>query len=117
MDAGPERLLVVARTLEVRRKYGLTIDLREAAADEAVLKGCDSTEMEIVACGPAIATPRPSAARTVRAGEVDALALWDDNDNGRITCAKARRHGITVPRRHPAYRHMRDGDGDGVVCE
>ena len=40
--------------------------------------------------------------------------------NGRITCAEARRHGITpVPRSHPAYRYMRDGDGDGdgVVCE
>ena len=22
-----------------------------------------------------------------------------------------------VPRGHPAYRYMRDGDGDGVVCE
>ena len=47
-----------------------------------------------------------------------ALARWDDNDNGRITCAEARRHGIApVPRGHPAYRYMRDGDGDGVVCE
>ena len=35
-----------------------------------------------------------------------------------ITCAEARRHGIApVPRSHPAYRYMRDGDGDGVVCE
>ena len=25
---------------------------------------------------------------------VDALALWDDNGNGRITCAEARKHGI-----------------------
>ncbi len=47
-----------------------------------------------------------------------ALARWDDNGNGRITCAEARRHGIApVPRGHPAYRYMRDGDGDGVVCE
>ena len=48
----------------------------------------------------------------------DALAAWDDNGNGRITCAEARRHGIApVPRGHPAYQYMRDGDGDGVVCE
>ena len=41
-----------------------------------------------------------------------------DNRNGRITCAEARRHGIApVPRGHPAYRWMRDGDGDGMVCE
>lgn len=47
-----------------------------------------------------------------------ALVRWDDNRNGRITCAEARRHGIApVPRGHPAYRYMRDGDGDGVVCE
>ena len=48
----------------------------------------------------------------------DALARYDDNRNGAITCKEARRHGIApVPRSHPAYRHMRDADGDGVVCE
>ena len=46
------------------------------------------------------------------------LDLYDDNGNGRITCAEVRRHGIApVPRSHPAYRYMRDADGDGVVCE
>ena len=46
------------------------------------------------------------------------LARYDDNRNGRITCKEARRHGIApVPRSHPAYQYMRDGDGDGVVCE
>ena len=43
------------------------------------------------------------------AGEVGALASYDDNGNGRITCAEARKHGIApVPRGHPAYRYMRD---------
>ena len=47
-----------------------------------------------------------------------ALALYDDNGNGRISCAEARAHGIApVERGHPAYEYMRDGDGDGVVCE
>jgi len=47
-----------------------------------------------------------------------ALALYDDNGNGRITCAEARRHGIApVPRGHPAYQYMNDRDNDGVVCE
>ena len=42
----------------------------------------------------------------------------DDNRNGRITCKEVRRHGIApVPRGHAAYPFMRDGDGDGVVCE
>ena len=46
------------------------------------------------------------------------LALWDDNGNGRITCAEARAYGIAPVRRgHPAYHYMRDADGDGVVCE
>jgi len=47
-----------------------------------------------------------------------ALVLYDDNGNGRISCAEARAHGIApVERGHPAYEYMRDGDGDGVVCE
>ena len=49
---------------------------------------------------------------------VDALERWDDNGDGRITCAEARRHGIApVPCGHPAYPYMRDADNDGVVCE
>lgn len=46
------------------------------------------------------------------------LSRWDSNGNGRIMCREAREHGIApVRREHPAYRFMRDGDGDGVVCE
>ena len=53
-----------------------------------------------------------------RWAEVDALSRWDTNGNGRITCEEARQHGIApVGREHPAYQFMRDGDGDGVVCE
>ena len=48
----------------------------------------------------------------------NALALYDDNRNGRITCAEARIHGIAPVRRgHPAYPYMDDRDGDGIVCE
>ena len=57
------------------------------------------------------ATPAPPV-------QEDALSLYDDNRNGRITCAEARRHGITpVSAEHPAYQYMRDADNDGVVCE
>ena len=46
------------------------------------------------------------------------LTLYDDNGNGRISCAEARAHGIApVYSWHPAYPYMTDGDGDGVVCE
>lgn len=64
------------------------------------------------------ASGRTVAAAQRRPAGDDALARWDDNGNGRITCAEARRHGIAPVRRgHPAYPHMRDGDNDGAVCE
>ena len=66
--------------------------------------------------GPAASSaPTPDVPPARAAAAID---RWDDNGNGRISCAEARRHGIApVPRGHPAYRHMRDGDNDGVVCE
>ena len=110
----------VDRTLQVRREYGLTIDRAEADAVDRILAACDSTDMVMLAPGtPATATPTPTAAATpTQSPDVDALALWDDNGNGRITCAEARAHGIAPVRRgHPAYQYMNDADADGVVCE
>ena len=110
------RCWFAARTLEVRRKYGLSIDQGEVEAVERTLASCPSSQMIILDCDspPPRVTETPS--QVPRGGETDALARWDDNGNGRITCAEARRHGIApVPRNHPAYRYMRDGDG--VVCE
>ena len=104
------------RIVEVRRTYGLTVDRREAAALERILSGCESTALEPVVC--VVPSASNTGAAPAPAGGDDALALYDDNGNGRITCAEARRHGIApVPRSHPAYRYMRDGDGDGIVCE
>ena len=103
-----------SRVVEVRRKYGLTIDRREADALERVLSACSSTEMVVGECAPA--SEPPSARGFESSG--NPLQLYDDNGNGRITCAEARKHGIApVLRSHPAYRYMRDADGDGVVCE
>ena len=102
------------RIVEVRRKYRLTIDRSEADALERVLSRCDSTEMEFYGT---TSPPSPSPDDKVSTPE-EALRRWDDNRNGRITCKEARRHGIApVPRGHPAYAFMRDGDGDGMVCE
>ena len=62
------------------------------------------------------ATVPVTASPAVRVPE--AIAVWDDNRNGRVSCAEARAHGIApVTRDHSAYPFMRDGDGDGVVCE
>ena len=109
--------------VEVRLKYALTVDERERDAIEGILSGCSSTAMIVDTSGQAAtATPVPAAATATpvpaAGGEGGALELYDDNGNGRITCAEARRHGIApVSRGHPAYPHMDDRDGDGVVCE
>ena len=106
----------VDRTVQVRREYGLTIDRAEAEAADRVLAGCESTQM--VMLPPGTSTNPSTTATPTPAPDVDALALYDDNGNGRITCAEARAHGIApVHRGHPAYEYMRDADGDGVVCE
>ncbi len=108
-----------SRVVAVKLKYGLAVDEREVAALEQVLSGCSSTEMVFADGNAAPTVKKPTVQQTGRSGgAVGALGLYDDNRNGWITCAEARRHGIApVPRDHPAYRFMTDGDGDGVVCE
>ncbi len=104
------------RVVEVRQEYSLSIDRRERDALEDILSGCTSTEMVVREGRPApTATPVP----VTGGGQTgDALRQYDDNGNGRITCAEARAHGIAPVRRgHPAYPFMDDRDGDGVVCE
>ena len=113
------RCWFAARVVAVKRKYGLTVDRREAAALERVLSACSSTDMVFATARPIPTPAKPKARPPNSSGDtVDALRLYDDNRNGRIACREARRHGIApVPRGHPAYRFMRDGDGDGIVCE
>ena len=101
------------RVVQVRQEYQLTIDETEAAALETVLSGCSSVDMVISEASaiPSTATPYPTPV-------ADPLAVYDDNGNGRISCAEARAHGIAPVRSdHSAYPYMNDGDGDGVVCE
>ncbi len=109
------RCWFVGRIIEVRRAWNLTIDRREAEAIDAVLAGCDRIPDDPVMTGRTAATPAAPRASPRTDAPLD---LWDDNANGRISCSEARRHGIApVPSDHPAYRFMRDGDGDGMVCE
>ena len=107
------------RVVQVRQEHGLTIDEAEADSLDAVLSACPSVEMVFTERPTAgsTATPKPTPTSTPEAGP-NALELYDDNGNGRISCAEARAHGIAPVRRgHPAYQYMRDPDGDGVVCE
>jgi len=106
------RCWFAARVVAVRQRYGLTIDRREASALDAVLAGCRRTDLIVFGRGE-----MPTVTTSLAAGS-EVIAAWDDNRNGRISCAEARAHGIApVTREHPAYPFMRDGDGDGVVCE
>ncbi len=109
----------VNQILAVKREYKLTVDAAEARAIEKVLARCDSTKM-IIYPGHASAsgTSTGDTANSSNSSGMSALDRWDDNKSGRITCAEARRHGLApVQKNHPAYKYMRDGDGDGVVCE
>ena len=110
------RCWFASKVLEVKRAYRLTVDRREGAALDQILRQCPSTATAPVVC--AAAPARPKATNRDPGTPGDALSRYDDNRNGRITCKEARRHAIApVHRSHPAYRYMRDGDGDGVVCE
>ncbi|MCY4577459.1 MAG: excalibur calcium-binding domain-containing protein [Chloroflexi bacterium] len=127
------------RVVQVRAKYSLTVDQAEADTLEAVLSECSSFEMVVVdpeteqptltptsepestptpEASP-VATATPEATPTATATpEIDALATYDDDGSGMISCAEARAHGIApVHSNHPAYPYMNDADGDGVVCE
>ena len=108
------------RVVEIKRKYSLTIDVREARVLENTLSGCTSTEMIFFDNdGPRVRIPDMTTAPTINQSNTgDALTLYDDNGNGKITCKEARSHRITpVRRNHPAYPYMYDRDNDGVVCE
>ena len=113
------RCWFAARVINVKRAYGLTVDHRERDALARALAECEDTDIDMTLPGTvAAASPPESRGTAGTSGGTDALALYDDNGNGRITCAEARRRGIApVPRTHPAYQYMRDGDSDGVVCE
>ena len=106
MDAAHRSTGFAETVIQVKLKYGLSIDRRERAALERALDShwvAPPGSMGDLAALPVAGHP---------------LALWDDNGNGRITCAEADRHGIVPVRHdHPAYAYMRDGDGDGWVCE
>ena len=90
-----------ARIIKVRRKYGLTIDRREADALEQVLSSCPSTELVVHAC--AVGSPAssdPPASHSATALETDdALGLWDDTATDGSPAA---RRGGTASHRYGA---------------
>ena len=104
------------RVVRVRQKYNLSIDRREANALELILDSC--TSVALLRSGTSGNRPSSQTRQSPRPASSNVLRQYDDNGNGRITCAEARRHGIAPVRRgHPAYRYMTDRDNDGTVCE
>ena len=103
----------VNQVVAVKREYNLTMDSAEAQKAVDILTGCTSVALIFLTETSSTATPTATSV-----AQNNALAIYDDNGNGRITCAEARNHGIApVPRGHPAYQYMNDRDSDGVVCE
>ena len=112
---GRNRCWFAGRVLQVKRAYGLTVDRREAAALERILQAARAPRWSPWCAGRR--RHRQEIPDGALVGTTCSLATTTTG-NGRITCKEARRHGIApVHRSHPAYRYMRDGDGDGVVCE
>jgi hypothetical protein len=101
------------RVVEIKTKYGLSVNKDEASDLEAVLSRCTSFDMLYYESNHTVTTTKTEPRKAN-----DPLALYDNNGNGRITCAEARSHRIApVTASHPAYKYMNDRDGDGVVCE
>ena len=118
--------------ITIKVRWDLTATARELAALRHMLGTCapngtvlesgpgDDQPTDAPTSQPASAQPTATRApaRPTAAPAGTALELYDDNGNGRITCAEARSHGIAPVRRgHPAYQYMNDRDDDGIVCE
>ena len=115
----------VNRVVAVKRRYGLSMDAREALAALAVLESCPSVAMEIVAVPevePAAAAEGAPAASAEAEQESDSqaegdpLSLYDDNGNGRGICAEARpRHRARAQRSSGLSVYAGFGRGRGGV--
>ena len=109
----------VKQVVAVKRTYSLSMDEREAETARRIWANCSSFEMLVYARAAPAPLPTPTLVPDEALVEQDWLARCDSNGNGRITCAEAGACGLSrpVPSSHPAYQHMRDGDGDGQVCD
>ena len=113
-----------SRVVAVRQKYALTIDQREAEAIDQILDQCAEIEIDcpdVLYAEPLLLTLTPAQQPEEPQTPEEWLKRCDANGNGRVTCAEARAEScgapIPVTKDHPLYQFMRDGDGDGQVCE
>ena len=87
------RCWFAARVVAVRQKYELTIDRAEPDTLERVLAECASTGMVVLPRGSV-----PVGAAGASAQTPEAIAEWDEDRNGFVSCAEARAHGIAPVR-------------------
>jgi len=110
-----------ARIVAIKSKYNISVDPTERDALEKVINKCTDFQMiYFPQTQPNFSLGAPSTATHVDAGtkKTNALNLYDDNGNGRITCKEARGHGIApVTKSHAAYQYMTDRNRDGIVCD
>ena len=93
------------------------IQAEEGSLDVATVHRASTACTVLSAFEFAASTPQTPEEPTA----VEWLDRCDANDNCRVTCAEARAEAcgapIPVTKDHPLYQFMRDGDGDGQVCE
>lgn len=97
------RCWFASRVIEVRKKYGLTIDEGERNALAKILSRCAPEQMLMDRpLDPAVAP----------------LMKYDADWNGQITCDELRKKGVKTPigPEHEAYLFVSDGNCDGWVC-
>ena len=96
--------------VRVKMHYRLTVDRAEARALESILMNCPAPSVP----------PQPPVNDTQNPADPAvqwALASFDSNRDGHISCAEAFAHGIApVPSASPAYRVMVDPNHDGWAC-
>ena len=111
---GGNRCWFAGRVVQVRQKYVLSIDRREANALEAVLSQCESVAM----------TPPGRRSSTARSAQPNSKPLSRTQSSRGSECgpfanctALRRVHPRGVPRGHCAYASKMDRDRDGWACE
>ena len=105
------RCWFAARVVEVRRAYDLTIDRREAVALERILAGCESTDMEPMACTARAASARRQGRSRRRRSPGHVRRQRQRPHHVQGSQAARHRAGAQGPSRLPVHAGRRRGRG------
>lgn len=94
----------VRRVVDVKLRYGLTMDRAESQRAREILNACASTEMQFTACAGGAFTPAAPAPI--------------QGDSCPSNCSEAHDMEMSnMDRDHRCYQSRFDRDGDGIACE